>query len=123
MTRLHATVNMLSDVGCVVVQMFVSSEAQSYDSVPAFPPLVVNPYTIDDMVDDEVLQEEGGLVDYAEVAKHNAVDDPSLWIVVGDKVYDVSNFAASHPGGQKIIRKYAGKVATEGISPFPSMPM
>eukprot|EP01043_Picozoa_sp_COSAG02_P075218 COSAG02_NODE_15409_length_1173_cov_2.117318_2_plen_150_part_01 len=64
------------------------------------------------MPDIPVGQSQDGPIDYAVVAQHNT--DDSLWIVVGDSVYDVTDFAASHPGGRKIIRKYAGKVATDG---------
>lgn len=34
-----------------------------------------------------------------------------------DKVYDVTNFVEEHPGGAKIILKYAGKDATEKFDP------
>ena len=54
---------------------------------------------------------EAALIDYAEVAKHNSPGD--AWVVVGSTVYDLSAFAASHPGGAKYIHKYAGKEATE----------
>eukprot|EP01048_Picozoa_sp_COSAG05_P035921 COSAG05_NODE_15882_length_359_cov_0.550000_1_plen_101_part_10 len=54
---------------------------------------------------------EAALIDYAEVAKHNSPGD--AWVIVGSTVYDLSAFAASHPGGAKYIHKYAGKEATE----------
>ena len=47
-------------------------------------------------------------IDYAEVAKHNTPAD--CWVVVGTTVYNLSEFAPSHPGGAKYIHKYAGKV-------------
>jgi L-lactate dehydrogenase (cytochrome) len=52
-----------------------------------------------------------GKLDYADVALHNTKED--AWVVVDNTVYDLTNFAASHPGGSKYIHKYAGKVATE----------
>mmetsp|Transcript_64840 Transcript_64840/g.164345 ORF Transcript_64840/g.164345 Transcript_64840/m.164345 type:complete len:82 (+) Transcript_64840:98-343(+) len=47
----------------------------------------------------------------AEIAKHNTETD--CWVVVGDEVYDVTNFMADHPGGKKAIMLFAGKDATE----------
>jgi cytochrome b involved in lipid metabolism len=46
-----------------------------------------------------------------EIAKHKTVD--SLWIVIEDKVYDITSFLEEHPGGQKPLLKYAGTNATE----------
>eukprot|EP01047_Picozoa_sp_COSAG01_P049135 COSAG01_NODE_4842_length_4691_cov_4.785061_3_plen_803_part_00 len=51
------------------------------------------------------------VLSYAEVSQHDTPGD--TWLVVGDRVYDVSAFASSHPGGVRFINKYAGKVATE----------
>lgn len=36
-----------------------------------------------------------------EIAKHTHEDD--IWIVVNGKVYDVTKFAPSHPGGAESI--------------------
>merc|ERR1711976_534670 len=46
-----------------------------------------------------------------EVAKHSS--DSDCWCIVGDGVYDVTNFLAEHPGGKKAIMLFAGKDATE----------
>jgi predicted heme/steroid binding protein len=35
------------------------------------------------------------------------------WIIIDSSVYDISRFAAMHPGGELILREYAGKEATE----------
>ncbi|KAG8904618.1 hypothetical protein FRB99_001415 [Tulasnella sp. 403] len=51
-----------------------------------------------------------------EVAKHNSRE--SCWIIVHGKVYDVTEFLDDHPGGSKIILKYAGKDATEEYDPI-----
>ncbi|KAH8681497.1 cytochrome b2 [Xylariales sp. PMI_506] len=51
-----------------------------------------------------------------EVAKHDSKDD--CWVVVHGKVYDVTEFLPEHPGGAKIILKYAGKDATEEFDPI-----
>lgn len=50
------------------------------------------------------------MLDYAEVAKHNS--DKSCWVIVHGQAYDVTDFLPDHPGGSKIILKYAGKDAT-----------
>eukprot|EP00467_Chlorarachnion_reptans_P022930 CAMPEP_0114527256 /NCGR_PEP_ID=MMETSP0109-20121206/23509_1 /TAXON_ID=29199 /ORGANISM="Chlorarachnion reptans, Strain CCCM449" /LENGTH=567 /DNA_ID=CAMNT_0001709189 /DNA_START=1 /DNA_END=1704 /DNA_ORIENTATION=+ len=46
-----------------------------------------------------------------EVARHNREGD--AWIVVDEKVYDVSDFLDAHPGGRLVILKEAGKDASE----------
>ncbi|RXW24272.1 hypothetical protein EST38_g1576 [Candolleomyces aberdarensis] len=50
-----------------------------------------------------------------EVAAHNKQGD--LWIVVDSKVYDLSKFAAMHPGGLAVLldEEVAGKDATEAF--------
>lgn len=53
----------------------------------------------------------GGGYTMAEVAKHNTASD--CWVVLGGKVYDVTNFLDDHPGGKRAITLYAGKDATE----------
>ena len=47
---------------------------------------------------------------YEEVAKHNNAE--SCWVIVKGQAYDVTEFLPDHPGGSKIILKYAGKDAT-----------
>ncbi|KAF7792747.1 hypothetical protein EIP86_003845 [Pleurotus ostreatoroseus] len=51
-----------------------------------------------------------------QVAEHDSRD--SCWIIVHGKVYDVTDFLDEHPGGSKIILKYAGKDATEAYEPI-----
>lgn len=52
----------------------------------------------------------------ADVAKHNSRD--SCWVIIHGKAYDVTEFLPEHPGGPKIILKYAGKDATEEFVPI-----
>ncbi|KAJ9298997.1 hypothetical protein DTO271G3_3239 [Paecilomyces variotii] len=52
----------------------------------------------------------------ADIAKHDNKD--SCWVIVHGKAYDVTEFLPEHPGGQKIILKYAGKDATEEFDPI-----
>lgn len=51
-----------------------------------------------------------------DVAKHNSAE--SCWVIVHGKAYDVTEFLPEHPGGPKIILKYAGKDATEEYEPI-----
>merc|ERR1712039_188895 len=46
-----------------------------------------------------------------EMGKHST--DTDCWCIVGDDVYDVTNFLSEHPGGKKAIMLFAGKDATE----------
>ncbi|XP_033754082.1 cytochrome b5-like [Pecten maximus] len=45
-----------------------------------------------------------------EVADH--CDTESCWIVIHDKVYDVTHFIHEHPGGMEILLEHAGRDAT-----------
>ncbi|KAI1489466.1 FMN-dependent dehydrogenase [Biscogniauxia mediterranea] len=51
-----------------------------------------------------------------EVAKHDSKE--SCWVIVHGKAYDVTEFLPEHPGGMKIILKYAGKDATAEFEPI-----
>ncbi|CAL1696102.1 unnamed protein product [Somion occarium] len=51
-----------------------------------------------------------------EVSEHNT--DKSCWVVIKNKVYDVTEFLPEHPGGAKIILKYAGRDATSAYEPI-----
>nr|CAH8873402.1 unnamed protein product [Trichobilharzia regenti] len=46
-----------------------------------------------------------------EVRKHNRADD--LWVIIHDKVYDLTKFASEHPGGEVVLEEQAGNYATE----------
>jgi cytochrome b involved in lipid metabolism len=50
----------------------------------------------------------------AEVAKHK---DPrgEVWIVLHDRVYNVTKFLDEHPGGEEILIECAGGDATEAF--------
>ncbi|RPA97812.1 hypothetical protein L873DRAFT_1828844 [Choiromyces venosus 120613-1] len=51
-----------------------------------------------------------------DIAEHNNKD--SCWVIIHGKAYDVTEFLPEHPGGSKIILKYAGKDATEEFEPI-----
>lgn len=48
-----------------------------------------------------------------EVAQHSSLDD--CWLVIFDKVYDISDFVFQHPGGDFILLEYAGRDATQAF--------
>jgi len=48
-----------------------------------------------------------------EVAAKN--DKKAAWIVIHDKVYDITKFAEEHPGGEEVLFEQAGKDATESF--------
>jgi cytochrome b involved in lipid metabolism len=45
-----------------------------------------------------------------EIAKHNVESD--CWMVINNKVYNLSGYATAHPGGTSNITSYCGKEAT-----------
>ncbi|KAF7784430.1 hypothetical protein Agabi119p4_595 [Agaricus bisporus var. burnettii] len=51
-----------------------------------------------------------------QVAQHNSPD--SCWVIIQNQVYDVTEFLPDHPGGAKIVLKYAGKDATAAYEPI-----
>jgi len=51
---------------------------------------------------------------WAEIKKHNTTKD--LWVVIGTKVYDLTNFVDEHPGGESVLLTEAGKDGTEAFS-------
>ncbi|KII60740.1 putative heme-binding protein [Thelohanellus kitauei] len=48
-----------------------------------------------------------------EVQKHCKSDD--CWIVLGNNVYEVTDFLEYHPGGPETILEYAGKDGTKAF--------
>ncbi|WPK27199.1 hypothetical protein PUMCH_004576 [Australozyma saopauloensis] len=56
------------------------------------------------------------MLTYDEVSAHNTKTD--CWVIIHDKVYDVTSFLGEHPGGSAIILKYAGKDATKAFDPI-----
>ncbi|KAF8203685.1 FMN-dependent dehydrogenase-domain-containing protein [Pholiota molesta] len=51
-----------------------------------------------------------------QVAQHNSKS--SCWVIIQNKVYDVTEFLDEHPGGAAIILKYAGRDATAVYEPI-----
>jgi len=50
----------------------------------------------------------------AEVAKHNSQDD--CWLIIQNKVYDVSDYLNYHPGNPETILPYCGRDATQAFN-------
>lgn len=46
----------------------------------------------------------------SDIAKHNSAR--SCWLIIHDKVYDLTEFLPHHPGGRKVILRNAGKDST-----------
>ena len=84
---------------------------------------------------DEQTQPQSQQLKGDEIAKHNSRED--CWVIIHGKAYDVTEvpyilsfceaqwqytdptqFLPEHPGGPKIIMKYAGKDATEEYDPI-----
>ncbi|KAI9493577.1 cytochrome b5-like heme/steroid binding domain-containing protein [Zychaea mexicana] len=48
-----------------------------------------------------------------DVSKHQSKDD--LWMVIHNKVYNVTAFVQEHPGGEDVLLDESGKDATEAF--------
>lgn len=49
-----------------------------------------------------------------DVAKHN--DEKSCWIVIDNKVFDVTKYIDKHPAPKVIMKKSCGKDVTQGFN-------
>lgn len=48
-----------------------------------------------------------------EIRQHNMSKD--TWLIVHDKVYDITSFLGEHPGGEEVLLEQAGLDATESF--------
>merc|ERR1711997_1196137 len=53
----------------------------------------------------------------AEVKEHNIGkgETKTIWVVIHDKVYDITKFLDEHPGGEEILIENAGADSTENF--------
>ncbi|XP_014666924.1 PREDICTED: cytochrome b5-like isoform X2 [Priapulus caudatus] len=57
--------------------------------------------------------EKGTMYRLKEVREHQSMT--SLWIIIHNKVYDVTKFVDEHPGGEEVLLEQAGKNGTESF--------
>ncbi|KAM3625010.1 uncharacterized protein V6R79_005542 [Siganus canaliculatus] len=77
--------------------------------------------TGDEPVDKTAVEEtngetvEGGVKYYTleEIRVHNMSND--TWLIIHDKVYDITGFLEEHPGGEEVLLEQAGADATESF--------
>ncbi|RDA86275.1 hypothetical protein CP532_5697 [Ophiocordyceps camponoti-leonardi (nom. inval.)] len=50
----------------------------------------------------------------AQVSQHGD-DANGYWVIIENNVYDITNFMDEHPGGPKILKRFAGKNATKAF--------
>ncbi|KAI1904186.1 hypothetical protein AGOR_G00003090 [Albula goreensis] len=48
-----------------------------------------------------------------EIKQHNMSKD--TWLIIHDKVYDITSFLEEHPGGEEVLLEQAGADATESF--------
>jgi hypothetical protein len=48
-----------------------------------------------------------GEVSWAQVAEHTS-EDKGVWLAIGGKVYDVTEFLQEHPGGEEVMTEVTG---------------
>eukprot|EP01060_Flectonema_neradi_P000232 TRINITY_DN1015_c3_g1_i1.p1 TRINITY_DN1015_c3_g1~~TRINITY_DN1015_c3_g1_i1.p1 ORF type:complete len:795 (+),score=157.24 TRINITY_DN1015_c3_g1_i1:52-2385(+) len=54
-----------------------------------------------------------GKISYQEVKEHNKAGD--CWMIICGKVYDLTDFAKEHPGGEGVVTEQAGLNATDAF--------
>ncbi|XP_065828127.1 cytochrome b5-like [Oscarella lobularis] len=55
----------------------------------------------------------GKVFTYEEVKTHNSSE--SLWVIIHDKVYDVTKFKEEHPGGEEVLLEQGGEESTDAF--------
>ncbi|XP_051552049.1 cytochrome b5-like [Myxocyprinus asiaticus] len=60
-------------------------------------------------------EKENGVMYYSreEVQAHNMSED--TWLIIHDKIYDITKFMEEHPGGEEVLLEQAGTDATESF--------
>ncbi|XP_026757251.1 uncharacterized protein LOC113516944 [Galleria mellonella] len=75
---------------------------------------LVNPWTIDTKwthkIEPGTPEAKDRIITLAEVSCHDTPQD--CWVVIYDRVYDITTFLEEHPGGADIMLEYAGQDAS-----------
>jgi cytochrome b involved in lipid metabolism len=53
-------------------------------------------------------------ISLSEISSANTAE--KSWLIIDSDVYDVTDFAAGHPGGEAILLEYAGMLRNIGLS-------
>jgi len=67
----------------------------------------------DKVIESEANNESPKVYTLEEIAEHNKKD--SCWMVIHDKVYDVTKFLDEHPGGEEVLLDSGGADGTESF--------
>ncbi|KAM3964781.1 uncharacterized protein ACR2FA_001172 [Aphomia sociella] len=77
----------------------------------------VNPWTIEtkqsqwsEKIEPGTPEAKDRVITLAEVSSHDTPQD--CWVVIYDRVYDITTFLEEHPGGADIMLEYAGQDAS-----------
>ncbi|XP_042881660.1 cytochrome b5-like [Penaeus japonicus] len=68
---------------------------------------------VEESKDEQAVSTSAKVFTLAEIAEHKSTD--SCWIVIHDKVYDVTKFLDEHPGGEEVLLEQAGMDTTESF--------
>ncbi|KAL4712863.1 hypothetical protein ACJJTC_011933 [Scirpophaga incertulas] len=71
---------------------------------------LVNPWAIEAKVDKSAPNSKDRIITLAEVSMHDTPQD--CWVVIYDRVYDITTFLYEHPGGADVMLEYAGQDAS-----------
>ncbi|KAM9952914.1 hypothetical protein ACTFIR_007970 [Dictyostelium discoideum] len=87
--------------------------ANNHNSGIGLPPPVISEMII--KLSNKAMEKYNGIIgktySIEEVSKHNKKDD--CWIIVNNKVYDMTEYLLYHPGGPNLLFKCAGRDATD----------
>lgn len=61
-----------------------------------------------------VLADSGIILSSQEIARHSTVSD--CWLLINNKVYNLTSYLAAHPGGIQTISPYCGKEASQAFA-------
>ncbi|CAK1550101.1 unnamed protein product [Leptosia nina] len=71
---------------------------------------VKSEWTLKEKIEPGAPEAKDRIISLAEVSSHDTPDD--CWVVIYDRVYDISSFLDEHPGGADIMLEYAGRDAS-----------